>query len=283
MNRDEFIEYLKPHIRVEDDRLGTFPVMNRGIQIWLLLYSHPSSDSVFNAVLPCHLDPSSQPVVIEVALWESNYYQYGNADTHSLWTRHPQLCQVYLRYQGTPHCGSTFKIDDSAVHKEAVTDTYPEKMITGNTVTLSTTDSLCLKCYSCGQYHFEVALGQCFDQHWICVDCGMFYHNIPTSYVQKLMRAPEHAQSMNKECSGSASCRVWVMETPLVPESMILQTSHLMWKGSRVCGVKLGVFRTPRLGNIASGKWIGFDVDVSIFFFGMHLVISFLTVDTGYR
>ena len=273
MNRDEFIEYLKPHIPaeelIEDDRLGTFPVTNRGIQIWLLLYPHLNSNSVFHAVLPCRPDPSSRPVAIEVALWESNYYRYRNAvvATRFLGVGRPHLRQVYLRYQGTPqYCNSTFEIDDSAVHKEAVTDTYPEKIITGNTVTLSTTDPHCLKRYSCSQqYDFEVAFGHCFGQHWIRVDCERFYCDIQTSYDYLLETAPEHAQTMNKACSRAASCRVWVMETPLGPESMILQTSRVMWKSSRVCGVKLGVFRTPRLG-VASGQWIGFDVDVSTFF-----------------
>jgi len=273
-NRDDFLEYVKPHIPAEklievDRKLGTFPVTNRGIQIWLLLYPHHSSDSVFNAMLPCRPDPSSPPVDIEVALWESNYYRHGNAKPLSIVgvAGRPQLRQVYLRYQGTLHCSSTFEIDDSAVHNECVTDTYPEKIITGNTVTLSTTDPLCLKRYSCSQqYDFEVAFGQCFGQHWIRVDCERFYCDIQTSYDYLLETAPEHAQTMNKACSGAASCRVWVMETPLGPESMILQTSRVMWKSSRVCGVKLGVFRTSRLG-IVSDKWIGFDVDVSIFFF----------------
>jgi len=282
MNRDEFIEYLKLLIPaeelIEDDRHGTFPVTNRGIQIWL-----HDSDSDFHAVLPCRPDPSSPPLAIRVALWESNYYRYGNAvvATRAFEMWHPQLRQVYLRYQGTLHCSSTFEIDDSAVHKECVTRTYPEKTVTGNTVTLSTTDPLCLKHYSCGQqYHFEVAFGQCFDWHWIHVDCERFYCDTPTSYVQKLKRAPEHAQSMTEACSGVANYRVWVMETPLGPESMILQTSRVMWKGSRVCGVKLGVFRTPRLG-VASGKWIGFDVDVSIFFCACTLLSHFSLLIQG--
>jgi len=271
MNRDEFIEYLgkwqnleEELPSIEDDRFGTFPVTNRGIHIWLLLYPHRSSDSFFHAVLPCRPHPSSRPVAIEVAVWESNYYRYGNAD-HATRVGRPQLRQVYLRYQGTPYYSSTFEIDDSAVY-EGVTDTYPEK-ITGNTVTLSTTDPLCLKRYSCSQqYHFEVAFGQCFGQHWIRVDCEKLSGDIPASYVQILERAPEHAQNMNKTCSGAASCRVWVMETPLGPESTTLQTSRVMWKSSRVCGVRLKVFRTPGL-SIASGGWIGFDVVVSIFVF----------------
>jgi len=199
-------------------------------------------------------------------LYPAGYF--ADVVNFSFWTMRPQLRQVYLRYQGTPHCSSTFEIDDSAVHKEAVTDTYPEKIITGNTVTLSTTDPICLKRYSCGsqQYDFEVAFGQCFGQHWIRVNCREFYCDIPTSYDILLARVPEYAQSMTKAFSGAASCRVWVMETPLRPESTTLQTSRVMWKGSRVCGVKLGVFLNPGLG-VASGKWIGFDVVVSIFFF----------------
>ena len=56
------------------------------------------------------------------------------------------------------------------------------------------------------------------------------------------------------------------METRLPRSTWILQTSCVMWKGSRMCGVKLDVFRDPGFGNL-SGEWTGFDVDVSRLFF----------------
>ena len=55
------------------------------------------------------------------------------------------------------------------------------------------------------------------------------------------------------------------METRLPRSTWVLQTSCVMWKSSRICGVKLDVFQNPRFG-IASGEWTGFDVDVSRFF-----------------
>ena len=58
MNQDEFIESLRRDIpkemlpSIEDERFGTFPITNRGIQIWLFLRPDVS-DTVFHALLPC--------------------------------------------------------------------------------------------------------------------------------------------------------------------------------------------------------------------------------------
>ena len=277
MNQDEFLESLKERIpeedlpSIEDDRLGTFPITNRGIQIWLFLRPRVGCDSVFQVLLPCRSRPSGPPVAIILALWESNYYRYPGSIHHE---RVPlQLRQVYLRYQGTPHCNSTFEIDDSAVHKKGFTYSAacPEGLITENAVTLSTTDPLCVKRYSCSQeYHFAVGFGQCFGQNWIDVICKE--PNSPLSslwsfYCPMLARAPEHAQSMNKVQSGTARCQVCIMETPLPQSTWILQTSCVMWKSSRICGVKLEVFRDPDFGNVSGKLWTGFDIDVSRFFF----------------
>ena len=38
-----------------------------------------------------------------------------------------------------------------------------------------------------------------------------------------------------------------------------------MWNTSRICGVKLEVFRDPGF-SIVLGEWTGFDVDVSRYF-----------------
>ena len=82
MNRDKFIKSLEKRIPeeefplIEDDRFGTFPLTNCGIQIWLFLRLLVGSDSVFQALLPCCSRPSGPPVAIMLALWESNYYRY---------------------------------------------------------------------------------------------------------------------------------------------------------------------------------------------------------------
>jgi len=277
MNQDEFIESIRREIPEElpsiaDDRFGTFPITNRGIQIWLFLCPRVGSDSVFEALLPCRSRPSGPPVAIGVALWESNYYRYGGSLRHE--KGRPQLYQVYLRYQDTTHCNSTFEIDDSAIPKNGFTSsaTYPEGLITGNTVTLSTTDPLCIKCYPCRQeHHFTVGFGQCFDQNWIHVVCekpdtiSYDSHTISWNvYDSMLSRAPEHAQFMKKARSGAAGCQVYILQTCLPRSTWILQTSYIMWKSSSTCGVKLEIFQNPGFGNV-SGEWTGFDVDVSRF------------------
>ena len=79
MDPDEFIEYLAKEMPEgelplpEDDRLGTFPVRNRGIQIWFSLRPIPETDSVFEAWLPCRSYGWGPPVAINLYLRESNY------------------------------------------------------------------------------------------------------------------------------------------------------------------------------------------------------------------
>ena len=86
------------------------------------------------------------------------------------------------------------------------------------------------------------------------------------SYDLMLKRASAHAQSMNKARSGAASCRVCIMEIRLPRSDWILQTSCVMWKSSRICGVRLEVIRDPHFSRV-QGTWRNFDVDVSMFFF----------------
>ena len=271
MNQDDLIESLGGDFQlpsIEDDRLDTFPVTNRGIQIWLFLRPRVGSDSVFQALLPCRSRPSDPPVAINLALWESNYYRYPGSFRPE--GGHLQLCRVYLRYQDTPRCNSTFEIHDSAVHKEGFKCTsgsvrYREGM---NTVTLSSTDPLCVKryskSYSHGRWHdFAVGFGQCFGQNWIHVVCD------EPGIDSMLERAPEHAQSMKKARSGAARCQIYILHTRLPQSSWILQTSCIVWTNSGICGIKLEVFQDPGFG-FASSEWTAFDVDVSIFFLVPH-------------
>jgi len=274
INRDEFIESLRHDIpeeelpSIEDDRLGTFPITNRGIQIWLFLRPH-GSDSVFQALLPCRSRPSGPPVAIDLALWESNYYRFSGSMHEG---GRLQLCHVYLRYQDTPNRNSTFEIDDSTLHKEGFSPstTWPKRLITGNMVTLSTTDPLCIKRYSCRQdYYFAVGFGQCFGQNWIHVirkEPDSPLDMLWSCYDIMLDCAPEHAQSMKKARSGAPHCQVYILQTRLSQSTWILQTSCVMWKSSGMCGVKLVLFRDPGFGNV-SGEWTGFDIDVSRYSF----------------
>ena len=273
VNGNEFIESLRHDMPEEelpsiaDDRLDTFLTTNRGIQIWLFLRPHVGSSSVFQALLPCRSRPSGPPVTINLASWESNYYRYPGSSHHE--EGHLQLRHVYLRYQGTPHCNSTFEIDDSAIHKEGTTysATWPgREIITGNTVTLSTTDPLCVKRCSYNQlYRFTVGFGQCFGQNWIHVICEEPDTFPLNTHDLMWVRAPEHAQSMKKARSGAARCQVYILQTPLPRSTWILQTSCVLWMNSGICGVKLEVFQDSSV-DIVSHEWAGFDVDVSIFF-----------------
>jgi len=271
MDRDEFIESLQDRIpeeellSIEDGRFGTFFITNGGIQIWLFLCPRVGSGSLFQALLPCRFHPSGLPVVIDLALWESNYYRHTGSLLYE--GGRLQLCQVYLRYQGTQHCNSTFEIDDSAILKDGFTysTSYPEGLNTGNMVILSTTDPLCVNVYSLRQgYHIAVGFGRCFGQNWIHVEPASPLDSLCSSYGPMLERAPEHAQSMNKARSGAAHCQVYMLQSPLPRSTWILQTSFVMWKSSGMCGVKLELFLDFSFGHV-SGKWTGFDIDVSIF------------------
>ena len=112
MNRDEFIESLGSEApegelpSIEDDRFGTFPITNRGIQIWLFL-RRLASDSVFEALLPCRSHPSDSPVTIDVALWESNYYRHsGWTDRDPRWGGYnyvKSISDIKARRIATPH------------------------------------------------------------------------------------------------------------------------------------------------------------------------------------
>ncbi|KIM61678.1 hypothetical protein SCLCIDRAFT_1215769 [Scleroderma citrinum Foug A] len=65
---------------------------------------------------------------------------------------------------------------------------------------------------------------------------------------------------MKKARSGVARCQIYILQTPLPRSPSILQTSRVMWKSSRICGIKLEVFQNLGFG-IASSEWTAFDVD----------------------
>ena len=68
MDPDEFIKELTKEMpegelpSSADNRLSTFPITNRGIQIWLFLRPVPDTDSVFEAWLPCRPWSCNPPV-----------------------------------------------------------------------------------------------------------------------------------------------------------------------------------------------------------------------------
>ena len=270
MDPDEFIQSLSKKVpegefpSPEDDRLGTFPITNRGIQIWLFLRPVPDTDSIFEAWFPCRSEPRGPPVTINLCLRESNYYRY----TRRLgsWPEGTfQFRQIYLRYQDTSYRKAAFEIDDSAITERGFTchSTYPAKF-TGASFILTNTDTLCVKVYSNIQtgHCFAVGFGQFFSKDWIHVQSGIARDFLRKDsegarheYNNMLARAPEHARSMDKARSEG---RVCVMQIRL-PQSTL--RTCVVRKSSRENGVKFEVFRGPSFHYISEG-WTGFDVCV---------------------
>jgi len=280
MGHDEFIEYLKDDVPEEElhsieERLDTFPITNRGIQIWMVLGPFLHSRTRFRAWLPCRDGRRGPPVTIALTLWESNYYRcpMSHFGLRLPPEGPPQLRQVYLRYQDPPHRNLTFEVDDSMLTENGFTccDTYPKKF-SGNMLTLTSTDPLCVKVYCDSQanHRFSVGFGQCFGKGWIhvrSVECNIirpppWEDYTLDAYHKMLVRAPEYAQAMNKARSGSEGYgQIYVMQTRLPRTTRVLQISFVMWNSSRMCGVRLRVFDDPGFCDV-SGEWTAFNVDV---------------------
>ena len=283
MDSDEFTRYCKGDVPEEEldsveDRLGTFPITNRGIHIWMLLRPEASSRTLFQARLPCRGRPWDPPVVIALALWESNYYRCPSIAYSK---EPPQFRQVYLRYQDPSHRNATFEIDDSALTENgfACCATYPMKF-SGDTLTLTNIDPLCVKAYSDSLTNHLFVLGfrQSFGKDWIHVIPDQSSIIPPSArqdyakykYFNMLPGTPVHVQYANKARSGAGRYgRISIMQTRLPQTTRILQISSVMWKSSRIRGVKLEVFYGPGFGDV-SGEWTAFDVDVGIFLCTSH-------------
>ena len=285
MDPDEFIQSLEKDAPEEEpdsieDRLGTFPITNRGIQIWLLLRPNPNiaSCSHFEALLPCRCDDQMYPVTIDLVLWESNYYRCpGPFVFPEILPPEgpPQFRQVYLRYQDPPHRNATFEIDDSSLTENGFSccDPYPNE-ISGNTLTLTSTCFSCTKVYSDGLVRFMVGLGQSFGKNWIHVVSDESPQDSLDSYAwrgyyEMRARAPEHVQQNKARSRAERYGQACIMQTRLSRTTRILQISSVKWKSSGMCGVKLGVFHDTGFDDV-SGEWTAFDVDVGSFFYTSH-------------
>ncbi|KAL4069912.1 heterokaryon incompatibility protein-domain-containing protein [Scleroderma yunnanense] len=275
MDHNKFIQRLTSYIPKEElrlidseDRLGVFPVTNRGIQIWMFLRPLNDSGSIFQAFLPCGFGLFGRPVIITLALWKSNYYRYF-MQGHGCSTKGPvRFHQVYLRYQDTPHCDATFEIDDSAITENGFTyyGAYPEE-IKGNKFTLTDTAPLCVKVYSDNQTNCRLAVGfgQCFGQDWV----HFIYENPIHEHSWKdysriehdkmLVRGPEHARSMAEVCSqGGRHGRVWVKHTCPSESTRTVRISCVIWQNSRNHGVRIDAIQHPYNGP---EQWMGFSVE----------------------
>ncbi|KAL4070098.1 heterokaryon incompatibility protein-domain-containing protein [Scleroderma yunnanense] len=277
MDRDEFIEYevkkvtQKEEHRSIEDRFGVFPVTNRGIQIWMLLFSLENSDSVFEAWLPCW-DGVGDPVRISLVLWNSNYYRYPMCSDYPTQST-AQFRQVYLRYQDPPHSKVTFKIDDSAITSDGFTcctthrdNDEDEGRDDGNTLTLTSTDPLRIKVYSDRQNDccFAVGFGQCFDQDWMHViyaEPGQLTRDPYIVFHDMLPSGPDYAKSMAEARHSEEDHydrHVWVRHFCFPGSTWTIRASCVVWNSSRNRGAKIEVFRHPYSGP---EKWIGVRVD----------------------
>ena len=154
-------------------------------------------------------------LIIHLALWESNYYKWPvqHLPRHeNLPPEEPlKLRQVYLRYQDPLHPNATFEIDNSALTENGFTccDTYPKKF-SGDMLTLTSTDPLCIKVYSDSltNHLLVVGLGQSFGKHWIQL---VFDESTITprpswedyaehKYHEMLVRTPESVRNIDESC-----------------------------------------------------------------------------------
>jgi len=122
MGHDEFVQSLKEKVELDslEDQLGSFPITNPGIQIWMFL-----SRTLFQAWLPCRRDPWGRPKTIPLALWESNYYRW------SFGLLPPEGCVESRLPQISRPAASQHHIDDSALTENGFTfcGTYPKQFI----------------------------------------------------------------------------------------------------------------------------------------------------------
>ena len=278
MDHNEFIESIGNHVprgdlvSVDQDCFGTFPITNRGIQIWMLLRPHRSTDSVFQAWLPCRDGSSGPPVTISLALWNSNYYRYSS--TGFLPTEQPlEFRQVYLRYQDTCH-GITFEIDDNAVTEHfTCCDTYPSKF-TGKMLTLTGASRPCVKVYSerQGSGRFAVSFGQCFGQDWLhLINDPSWQYSWPDE-GKLMLRGLERAQSMADTPSRAELYgHIWVHHIRLPGTTWMARASRIVWEKSRV-GLRIEVFQ-KRGSYSGLDEWRMLDVEVGVFSLCAHALL----------
>ena len=130
---------------------------------------------------------------------------------------------------------------------------------------LTSTDSLCIKVYdsdSLTNHGFVVDLGLSFGEDRIHVVSDESNTIPPPSrrdsiehkYIEMEARMPEHAQHMNKVRAGG---ELYGEVCSLPRTTRILQVLSVVWRSSRMNGVKLRVFHNPGFDDV-SGEWTVF-------------------------
>ena len=206
-------------------------------------------------------------MIINLALWHSDYYRYSSLLKTPLGGKF-KFCQLYLRYQDSD-CDITFEVDDSAVVENGFThcDVYPSHF-EGKTPTVTGTNPLYVKVYTHMQanHRFAVAFGQCFGQDWIHVVDNPISKFSTSHREELLVTGPEECDQFITEASlrGEGYGCVWVNYTHLIGSPWIVRTSRILWERSKI-GVRMEVFRHPSFITIPV-KWMAFDVEVGQFF-----------------
>ena len=267
MDHDEFIEEFPELSSTSTDHLGVFTITNRGIQIWMLLYPYPDSNSIFRVFLPCWNEDGSF-VTIDLVLQNFSHYRYSNVWEADLGD--PQFRQVYLRYQDTPNNAVTFEIDDSGIIENGFIRSHvdPETLM-GNPFTLTAANPLCIKTYFEGRDngHFKAIFGQYFGLDWVHLDG--FYHGI-FPFIEdesSIALGPAWALSIVDPPSGGDSHGyLWVHHFRLPGSTWIVRTYRIAWERSRI-RVRMDAFQDSHFQN-GLNEWKVYDVEVSNDFSG---------------
>ena len=232
-----------------EERIGSFPVTNRGIQIYLPLRSCSGSSTVVKATLQCR--KGRRPVTIYLTLWKSNYRRFFGPRSEAILPKRgvPRFEQLYLIYQGVPR-DPIFEFDDEAVfeHGFSCSSTYPKELMDRNKVELTNINPLCVRTYanSLANCHFSVSFGQYFGRLWTHINPEERGKSAKEQY-KRLIRSPEHVQSIAKTyLPPSYIC----IEHTRLQTNLAVRTSCLMWEDSRKYPVSIEVIQRP-----GSGEW----------------------------
>ena len=268
INHDEFIKEFPELSLTNTDHLDVFPIMNRGVQIWMPLRRYHDSNSVFKAYLPCRSFGSTGLLSIHLVLWNSNYYRYPNAWEAALEDSPAEFRQVYLRYQDTPNHAVTFEIDDSRVIENGFTRcrrVLPRN--TGSTFTLTNADPFCIKTYSekRSNTRFKVVFGQCLGLDWVHLD-NISLGTVP--YIEteaSIPRGPDWSVFMADAPSQDydRGCRLWIRHLRLPESTWIVRTYRIACEGSKI-KLRLELCQDSPFRN-GLDEWNAYDVEVSDF------------------
>ena len=254
MEIDKFKKTLKADMSTEEEeRLGSFLVTNRGIQIYLPFRSSSGSDTVLAATLQCSASEGQTPVTIYLTLWKSNYCRFFGSQSETAFPKEsvPTFRQLYLTYQDAPR-DPIFEFDDEAVFERgfSCSSTHPNEHMDRKQVELTSSNPLCVRTYAgpLADCHFSVGVGQCFGQVWI----NVLGHNrrgqeviVKDEYRKMQIKGPELARSMVEAYRGHS--RISIKYTRLPRTNWAVRISCLMWEDLRKYPVAIEVIQHPGL------------------------------------